>query len=426
MKQVGAIFVPIITLIIAQGIAVDLGCLRFHGKKLWLILGIELILQVMLNAPIILIFGLQLYAKYYVVTMDLPAILLFFFLSKRRDFSTLYTILCTIFASFSITFTAIWIVNIFDGSYILYNFTRILLFVFTMFIVHHFLREKYQLIQRELDKGWGMFCILPMICIVAMYYQYYRYGFTNNDLMSLLYSNSIILIMLIIFITFIYVFHQLHERNLLREQQRILALQCKVQWGMFEYQKEASETTNRKWHDFRFHTNNLIELLEEGEIDVALTYLKEQQILDIPENVEYCKHTSVNSILLLWAGRIQKAGISMDIKTEIPQSLNIDPTELSSLFANAIENAYYGCECLPEDCAKYITIEANYSEDRLAVVITNSCQSDIRFHDNLPISQNEGGGNGTRSIQFIAKRHKGTVFFDARDNQFSLRAVLFV
>lgn len=426
MKQVGAFFVPIITLLIAQGLAVSLGRLRFHGKKLWFILGLELMLQVMINAPIILIFGLQFYAKYYVLTMDLPAILLFFYLSKRRDFSTLYTILCTIFASFYISFTAIWIVNIFDGGYILYNFTRIILFVLTMFIVHYFISEKYQLIQREMDKGWGMFCILPMICISAMYYQYYRHGFDNNHIRPLLYSSSIILIMMIIFFTLFYVFHLLHERNLLREQQRILALQSKVQWEMFEYQKEASEKTNRKWHDFRFHTNNLIELLEEGEINIALTYLKEQQILDIPENIEYCKHSSVNSILLHWAARIQEAGILLDIKTEIPQSLTIDPMELSSLFANAIENAYNGCQCLPENCAKYITIGANYIEDRLEVMFTNSCQSDICFHDNIPVSQNEGGGNGIRSIQFIVKEYKGTVFFDARDNEFTFRADLYV
>jgi hypothetical protein len=294
-----------------------------------------------------------------------------------------------------------------------------------MLIVHYFIREKYQLIQREMDKGWGMFSILPTLCIAAMYYQYYRYGFTNKDFMSLLYSNLIILFMLIIFITFFYVFQQLHDRNLLQEQQRILALQSKVQWEMFEYQKEASENANRKWHDFRFHTNNLIELLEEDKIDMALTYLKEQQILDIPENIEYCKHSSVNSILLLWSGRVKKAGISLDIKTEIPQSLNIDPTELSSLFANAIENAYNECECLPEGCAKYITVEANYSEDKLAVMVTNSCQSDIVFRDNLPVSQNEGG-NGTRSIQFIVKKHKGTAFFDARDNQFTFRAILYI
>ncbi len=426
MKQVGAFFVPIITLLIAQVIAVDLGCLRFHGKKLWLILIVELILQVMLNVSIILIFGLQVYAKFIFVTMDLPAILVFLYISKRRDFSTIYTILCTIYASLSITFTAIWIVDFLDGGYNLYNFIRIILFVLTMFIVHYFIREKYQLIQREMDKGWGMFCILPMICIAVLYYQYYRHGFENKNFMSLLYSSSIILIMMIIFFIFFYVFYQIHERNLLREQQRILALQSKAQWEMFEYQKEATDKANRKWHDFRFHTNNLIELLEEGDVDLALTYLKEQQILDIPENIEYCQHASVNSILLLWAGRIQKAGISLEIKTQIPQELNIDPMELSALFANALENAYYGCECLPEGHAKYIYVEADYMENRLTVMIRNSCRNDIVFHDNLPVSQSEGGGNGTRSIQYIARRHKGTAFFDAGEDQFTFRTVLYV
>lgn len=426
MKQVGAFFVPVITLLIAQVIAVDLGWLRFHGKKLRLLLGLELIIQVLLNAPIILIFGLQVYAKYYVLTMDLPAIVLFFYLSKRRDFSTLYTIFCTIFASLAISFAAIWIINVFDGSYPLYNFVRILLFILSMPILHYYFREKYQIIQREMQEGWGMFCVLPMICISAIYYQNSHYGFANNNYRVMFYSSAMILIMMIIFLTFYYVFQQLQERNQLREQQRILALQNKAQWEMFQYHKDASELTNRRWHDHRFHTNNLIELVEKGEIELALKYLREQQLYDLPGNIEYCKHTTVNSILLLWAERAQKAGISIDIKTEIPKSVKIDPMELSALFANAIENAYYGCMCLPKDYSKYICVEAHYTEGSLSIRITNSCQNDIIFQDNLPVSQKEGGGSGTRSIQYIAMRHKGTVVFDARDNQFTFQTVLYV
>ena len=280
MDKIGEAFVPMITLLIAQITAVDLGYLRIRGKKLCLVLVLELLLQVIFNVTILLMFGLQVYVKWYVITMDLPAILLFFFISGYRDQRAWYTILCTIFVSFAISFFAIWVINIFSGSYILYNVTRVLLFIPTFIIIHFKIRRKYQMLQRELSKGWGIYGILPMIHIAAMYYQFNRYGISIKNFGTLLYGSIIILAMLTVFLIFVYIFNQLHDKYLLQEQQRILAIQNKMQKEMFELQYEVAEKTNRRWHDFRFQSNHLIELLEMGGTQAALEYLNEHQKSD--------------------------------------------------------------------------------------------------------------------------------------------------
>ncbi len=424
MEQIGMAMVPLITLITAQIIAIDMGKLRIHGKKLRLILCFELLLQLLLNIPIILIFGLQIYVKWYFFTMDLPAIFVFFYLSQYRDQRAWYTILCTIFVSFSVSFLALWIIDAFDGKYMLYNLARILLFAPTILLIHKTVRDKYQLLQQEITSGWGMFCILPALGTAAMYYQYSRYGFSVRNLWTLLYGSTVIFILFMMFFTFYYIFSQLYDKNFIQEQQRILSLQTKAQWEMFERQKEEAEKSNRRWHDLRFHMNNMIELLEGGETATALLYLKEQYSMDEILQKEYCHHTSVNGILCLWAERSRNAGIDIDFKTEIPSVLKIDSMELATFFANALENAYSGCLCLPKEQKRFILVHADYTNHCLSIGIKNSCSEEILFRDGVPVSGKQGGGNGIKSMIYTIKQYSGTIRFDKGESTFTLSAVL--
>lgn len=423
MDQIGMALVPLITLITAQIIAIDLGKLRVHGKKLWLMLGLELLLQLLLNVPIILLFGLQIYVKWYFITMDIPGILLFFYLSHYRDQRAWYTILFTIFVSFSVSFIALWVVDAFHGKYILYNLTRILFFIPTILLIHKAIRRKYQMLQQELTKGWGMFSLLPMIGTVALYYQYSRQGFTLSKLWTLLYGSTIILTLFMVFFTFYYIFSQLHDKNLIQEQQRILSLQTKAQWEMFERQKEEAEKSNRRWHDLRFHTNNMIELLEGGDTATALHYLKEQNGMDEIIQKEYCRHSSVNGILCLWAERYRKSGIDFDFKTDIPYNLKIDSAQLSVFFANALENAFNGCLCLPKEQNRFILVHTDYNDHCLSIGMKNSCTEDILFQDGVPVSRKQGGGHGIKSMIYTVNQYSGSIQFNTKDNIFTLEAI---
>jgi len=211
---------------------------------------------------------------------------------------------------------------------------------------------------------------------------------------------------------------------MMQEQKRILSIQNKAQLDQFVQQKEASEKANRRWHDLHHNTEELIGLLEAGDTDTAITYLKEQRgMVEVPKT-EYCLHPAVNSILCLWAERFRKAGISVGIQTDVQEKLDIEPMELAALFANAFENAYKGCLCLPDGTQKFIKVEAHYNGKRLAIGFTNNCREDICFEGDMPVSLKQGGGIGIRSITYTVKRFHGVAYFEEKDGVFSSRFVL--
>jgi hypothetical protein len=271
------LLVPIITLLTAQIIIIDLSVLRFPPKKLCLILATELVIQLAINIPILIIGGLPLYTKWYILTINSPAIITYLYVSNRRDMRDLFTILITIFISFSITLPSIYIARLFGNSYLWYNISRLLLFSLIFLLLHTFVREKYIMFQNELQKGWAVYSILPAIGTIAFYYEAICYSRDKNMTRALIYCSFDFIIMTIVFALFLYVFTQLHEKHLLQEQQKILALQNKVQLEHFEHQREETEKINRYWHDLRHQTAELIYLIEKGDADIALDYLKKQR-----------------------------------------------------------------------------------------------------------------------------------------------------
>jgi sensor histidine kinase regulating citrate/malate metabolism len=275
-----------------------------------------------------------------------------------------------------------------------------------------------------MDTGWGVFCILPMIGSGVLYYNYLIY-IKNGDFSALALTGIfVILMMATVFYVFNYVLQQLHEKYQVLEQKRILDLQNKAQLDQFERHREVAEKTNRRWHDLRHSIQQLIDFLEDGNTEMAISYLKEQRGVDILQKEVYCFHSGVNSILCLWAERSRKVGIQFDVKADIPESLRIEPMELSALFSNAIENAYEACMRISEDADKFIKIETNYNGKRLAIAITNSCLKEIPFEAGFPVSVKKSGGIGTKSMVYTAERFSGTTYFEAKDGIFTARFIL--
>ncbi len=419
-----AISVPLITLVISQVLAFDLAHFRFPRNKLALIIFAELVVLVLISSAVLIFGGLAVYAKWYVLIMVVPAFLLFCYTSKYRDARDMFTVVTTIFLNFLISVPAMWLARYYGSGYVVYNLARIGIFPLVFLFDHLAFRKYYLNAQEEILKGWGIFSILPVLGSVVLYYSFVKYGNKGSFVEVLYVTSATIVLMGSVYVVIIYLFQQLHEKYIVQEQQRMLSMQNKAQLDQHILFREAAEKTNRRWHDARHATQTLIELLESGNVETALGHLKEQMGMGGLSKEEYCQHPAVNSILCLWAERSRKENIPLTIAANVPDSLEIEPVELSALFANAIENAYLACLELPIDAGRFIKVESQYNGKRLAIGITNTCKDSISFDHDMPVSSKEGGGIGTRSMVYTVKRFHGAYTFSAEGGLFSTRFVL--
>jgi len=68
--------------------------------------------------------------------------------------------------------------------------------------------------------------------------------------------------------------------------------------------------------------------------------------------------------------------------------------------------------------------EQNTVSDKLFIQITNSCEGNVEFADDMPVSTMENHGLGTKSIAAIAQKYGGVYSFTAEYGVFTTSIIL--
>ncbi len=190
---------------------------------------------------------------------------------------------------------------------------------------------------------------------------------------------------------------------------------------------ESNELTIRKYkHDIRHFNRVLAGFINDGEYDKAKEYLTElDSLLENVTAVSFCDNKIVNELLTIYAARCQKKGFRLRAKASVPEQFPMEQVELTSLVANALENALEAQEKVDGE-KRFIQIEIIYDGRRLKLVTKNPCGNDVHFKDTgLPESTKAiRSGIGTSQIKRIAAKYGGAASFEIEDGMFVLKAVM--
>ena len=215
------------------------------------------------------------------------------------------------------------------------------------------------------------------------------------------------------------------EKYALEKRQLLMAQQEKLWEAELSRQKEAAALAAQQRHDLHHHNTVVMGLLQSGEIEKLQLYMKSfDSSIDVQNSSSYCLHPIANSILNYYAERAQSEDIQTSFDVNVPESMGIDPVDLTCILGNALENALEACQRLPHDQAKGIQVKAIYLDHRLRVMVENTCDATISFEGELPVTSKVGGGTGTRSILYTAERYDGTAGFSVVNGKFMTQIVL--
>jgi sensor histidine kinase regulating citrate/malate metabolism len=190
---------------------------------------------------------------------------------------------------------------------------------------------------------------------------------------------------------------------------------------------ESNEQTIRKYkHDIRHFNRVLAGFIQKGEYDSAARYLEEfDSMLEDVTAVSFCDNVIVNELLSIYASRCQKLGFKLRVKAVVPERFPIEETDLTSLVANALENAVEAQEHVAKE-KRSVQVELTYDGRKLKLLTKNPYGVETSFSENgLPISTREvQSGIGTAQIKAIAEKHGGVASFEQEKGQFTVKAVL--
>ena len=190
---------------------------------------------------------------------------------------------------------------------------------------------------------------------------------------------------------------------------------------------ESNEQTIRKYkHDIRHFNRVLAGFIQNQEYDKAASYLQEfDSMLEGVTAVSFCENTIVNELLTIYASRCQKLGFKPRIRANVPERFAIEETDLTSLVANALENAVEALHYVDQE-KRALQVEISFDGRKLKLMTKNPAGREISFKDNgLPISTRPvQSGVGTAQIKAIAEKYGGVASFSQEDGVFVVKAVM--
>lgn len=262
---------------------------------------------------------------------------------------------------------------------------------------------------------------------------YYGFDYLTRIYTSLLLEGALVAVEFMPFVCSVaYLFFavctakQKRVRSRLEQTQAILNMQIEQAVREIEALRESREKTSAYRHDMRHHMQFLSSCIENGRLDQARRYIQEVgSRLETDKVTVFCENEAANLIFSAFARRAGDAGVLFQAGAAIPALIHVAESDLCVLLSNALENALHACQ---KQRAKGLpaVIEASVYEQNttLFVQIINSCDADVAFCREIPVTDVPGHGIGVRSICAIVDQYEGIHTFEVKDGQFIFRASL--
>ena len=298
--------------------------------------------------------------------------------------------------------------------------------------------------------------IISMFFLLPLTYYILEYAFTvytdllyRGEAVVIEFMDSFIVILYFILSTVILAL--LNKKNT-AERENIILLAAAAQaekeiTQLSDYQKQAAIYR----HDLRHHMNFIQSCLNDNSYAQAQDYIREIcTSLNNSQITRYCANEAVNLILSSYIAKADKYNITTQVSVTAANLADYKPTDLCSLFANALENAINACKLVQtartsinnsyssisgttSGCTsdygevnsnRIITVKVFDKNNKLCINITNTYAVEPIFVNNTPVSDKAGHGIGIRSIISVIEKYNGVYDFFTEDGVFYFQACI--
>ncbi len=371
-----------------------------------------------------LLLGVEHIAAVTLLTCSIPSMILFYLLSEYRDGRFFFT--------FCLCDTAcIWLMQVTnllgrlcrEPSGILFV-SRLLLFPLLEFLTWKLFRRPYLELQANLPSGWWTITAIAagfyLLLVVAS--APVDVSFAGDKEMA-----TLLLILVLMPITYIAILGSLRHQMLYYEAQNkrdLLAAQVSGLEGRMTATQAAEETVRIERHDLRHKLLTVEDMIRRGEEGEALDYIHTLQgEVEYARPEKWCADPLLDAVFSSYFAQARQQGIRVKAKVAVPEKLPVDAAELSTVFANALENAIRACAALPAEERELVC--TCISHPSLMFEIVNPYRGDIRFDENgQPVAQTPSHGIGTRSIAAFCEKHDACCVYETQNGWFHLKIAL--
>ena len=259
------------------------------------------------------------------------------------------------------------------------NIIRTLLFIPVAFLYIRFLRSSVRAVSGKRIKTWYSISVVSILFLIifALFVVIFNSEYENIDRYIPFFTVSVLIYISVLWVIFGTIQSMIAESNAELINSKAAYLQ-----GQLKTARENELTSKTIRHDFRHHNQNLESMLKKGEVEEALSYLKQyNDSLDAARLNDFCPNITVNAILNSFFTKAQKNGISVSVAADVKEKTAISDMDFVAVLSNLLENAINGCiECKSDG---EIEVNIRTVADKTVIVCSNPCIQDISIENNM-------------------------------------------
>ena len=386
-------------------------------RRIWLISAAVI---TAVNLILVLTKGYDFYIRWFPLTMTIWHVGVILLCSHHRSASVVFNILTVANLAFAAGLFGILAARLMPENAWADCIGRVVAYLLLLALVLK-LRVPYLRMLGLLKRGWALLCAFPLLTVVFLYICGAYFVVSTYSIILC----AFVMVLLALFFSVVWLFFQrVLEEDEARRDRDLLSVQVSSMRARLEATQAAEETIRIERHDLKHRLQAIEAMLEKDDKDAALQYIgASQKRLDAQKSARLCRNPILDAILSSYIAQAKEAGIRVETNLAIPTELPVDAIELSTVFANAIDNAIHGCQAL--EIEKRRLIVTCVCSPSLMLEIANTCDETAVFDSNgIPISTRSGHGTGTRSITAFAQKYDAWNSYEMKDGWFRLQIAL--
>ncbi len=177
-------------------------------------------------------------------------------------------------------------------------------------------------------------------------------------------------------------------------------------------------------HDLKNHLETLKGLTEQGESEQATEYLEQMLESNTRKSTISSGNAVADSILRAKIEVMEENGVSLKLRSTLPRRLNIQPSYLTAILANLLDNAISAASASESG---YVDLSMSHTKGNLVLMIKNPFVGEIQKENDKFItgkSDKKEHGFGLSTVQNTVKRLGGSCDIDYANNIFSVFVML--
>ncbi len=296
------------------------------------------------------------------------------------------------------------------------NIIRTILFVPVALVYIRFLQPSVRAVSDKRLKTWYSISVVSALFLIifALYVVIFNAEYENPEKHIPFFSVSVLIYISILWVIFGTIKSMIAESNAELVSRNVVYLQNQLKTA-----KENEMTAKTVRHDFRHHNQNIETMLKKGEIQEALSYLKQyNDSLDAAKLSDFCPNITVNAILNSFCAKAQKNGISFSVKADTKEDAAISDMDFVAVLSNLLENALNGCiECKSDG---EIKVNIRTVADKTVIVCSNPCRNDISIENDMIKNR----GIGIAGMLSTIRKYDGDIKYSYDDGVLTVCIIL--